>query len=169
MSAQGLNKRLSPGAAPWAVLLLLALAVCQPLRAGAPGFQRESLGIQTVDGRLRRFSVELALSQAQRERGLMFRRELAPDEGMLFDYGREREVTMWMANTYLALDMLFIRADGRIRRIEADTVPLSRTLIGSGGPVRAVLELPAGTADRLGIQPGDRVLHPRFEPDGAGR
>ena len=92
----------------------------------------------------------------------MFRRTLAPDAGMLFDFEREQMVSMWMKNTYLSLDMLFVRADGIIHRIEASTEPLSERSISSGAPVRAVLELNAGTAARLGLRPGDRLIHPLF-------
>ena len=85
------------------------------------------------------------------------------DQGMLFDFGRIEPVAMWMQNTYLPLDMLFIRADGTIARIAANTEPLSTRTIPSGEPVLAVLELNAGTAAKLGIKPGDRVEHPVFK------
>ncbi len=94
--------------------------------------------------------------------GLMFRRSMAPDRGMLFDFERTEPVAMWMKNTYLPLDMLFIRADGTVARIAADTEPLSTRTITSGEPVLGVLELNAGTAARLGLHPGDKVEHPLF-------
>lgn len=119
------------------------------------------LAIVSADDRVE-FDVELALTPEQRSRGLMFRTDLAEDEGMLFDFGAPRPVGMWMRNTYIPLDMLFIDADGRITRIEANAEPLSERTISSGGPVRAVLELPGGTTEKLGIEPGDRVLHPLF-------
>ena len=100
---------------------------------------------------------------AGRSRGLMFRRSMAPDHGMLFDFERDEPVTMWMKNTYLPLDMVFIRPDGTISRIAADTEPLSTTIIPSGSPVVAVLELNAGTAAKLGIKAGDRIEHPLFK------
>jgi uncharacterized membrane protein (UPF0127 family) len=92
-------------------------------------------------------------------RGLMFRKELAPDRGMLFDFGQERPVAMWMRNTYVPLDMFFIRGDGLIVNIARDTVPLSERTIEAVAPVRYVLEVPAGTAARIGARPGDRVRH----------
>ncbi len=92
----------------------------------------------------------------------MFRKELPEGQGMLFDFHREQEATFWMKNTYVPLDMIFIRGDGRIHRIVANTKPLSEALVSSGGPVRAVLEVVAGTAKKLGIAPGDRVAHPIF-------
>ena len=92
----------------------------------------------------------------------MYRRTMAPDHGMLFDFEAVAPVAMWMKNTYLPLDMLFIRADGTIARIAADTEPLSTKVIPSGEPVLSVLELNAGTAARLGIHAGDRVEHPLF-------
>lgn len=108
------------------------------------------------------FAVELADTDEQRAKGLMFRRKLPEGQGMLFDFQREQNVAMWMKNTYISLDMLFIRGDGRIQRIAEDTTPLSTRIISSGGPVRAVLEVSAGTARKLGIAPGDRVAYPIF-------
>lgn len=108
------------------------------------------------------FSVELAVTDEERARGLMFRRELPERKGMLFDFKRDQEVAMWMENTYVSLDMIFIRADGRIARIAENTEPMSRRIISSGGPVRAVLEVVAGTARKLGLAPGDKVAHPIF-------
>ena len=92
----------------------------------------------------------------------MFRRELAPDAGMLFDFKEVEPVAMWMKDTYLPLDMLFIARDGRIVHIAERTVPFSLATISSGEPVLAVLELNSGTASRLKIKPGDRVIHPIF-------
>ena len=103
------------------------------------------------------FAVELATNDAERERGLMFRKALPEGHGMLFDFDREQPVSFWMHNTYIPLDMIFIRADGRILRIAENAEPLSDRLIPSGGPVRAVLEVIGGTARKLGIAPGDRV------------
>jgi len=108
------------------------------------------------------FSVEIADNDAERARGLMYRKELPEGQGMLFDFHREQEVSFWMQNTYIPLDMVFIRADGRILRIAENTEPLSTKLIPSGGPVRAVLEVIGGTTRKLGIAPGDRVASPIF-------
>jgi uncharacterized membrane protein (UPF0127 family) len=108
------------------------------------------------------FQVEVARNDADRAQGLMFRRNMAPDRGMLFDFGRVQPISMWMQNTYIPLDMIFIRADGRILRIAENTEPLSTKIISSGGPARAVLEVVAGTAQKYGIRPGDRVGHPLF-------
>jgi uncharacterized membrane protein (UPF0127 family) len=110
-----------------------------------------------------RFQVELADSPNERRIGLMHRREMAPDHGMLFDFGKTAPVTMWMKNTYIPLDMLFIRADGEIVNIIHDTVPHSEAVLASDGPVRAVLEVPAGTTRLLGIKAGDDVLHPTLD------
>jgi uncharacterized protein len=109
------------------------------------------------------FSVEIADNDAERARGLMYRKELPEGQGMLFDFHREQEVSFWMQNTYIPLDMVFIRADGRILRIAENTEPLSTRLIPSGGPVRAVLEVIGGTTRKLGIAPGDRVASPIFK------
>lgn len=108
------------------------------------------------------FSVEVVDTDEERAKGLMFRKQLPEGRGMLFDFGREQDVSMWMQNTYISLDMLFIRGDGRILRIAESTEPMSTRIIPSGGPVRAVLEVIAGTARKLGIAPGDRVAFPIF-------
>jgi uncharacterized membrane protein (UPF0127 family) len=123
----------------------------------------ESLSIVTQGGQRQAFRVEVARNDADRAQGLMFRRAMPADQGMLFDFARIQPVSMWMQNTYLPLDMLFIRPDGTIARIAANTEPLSTRTIPSGEPVLAVLELNAGTAARLGIKPGDRIEHPLFK------
>jgi uncharacterized membrane protein (UPF0127 family) len=122
---------------------------------------RETVEIATKNG-VHVFSVEMAENDETRARGLMFRRELADGQGMLFDFQRDQEIAMWMQNTYIPLDMLFIRSDGRILRIAENTEPLSTRIISSGGPVRGVLEVIGGTAKKLGIAPGDRVGHRIF-------
>lgn len=136
------------------------IALAQTVVKAAP-VPTEPLTIATQGGP-RRFSVEVMRDDAGRSRGLMFRRHMAPDHGMLFDFERSEPVTMWMKNTYLPLDMVFIREDGTVARVAADTEPLSTAIIPSNGPVLAVLELNAGTAAKLGIKPGDRVEHPMF-------
>ncbi|MFI5012263.1 MAG: DUF192 domain-containing protein [Hyphomicrobiales bacterium] len=110
------------------------------------------------------FQVELARKPEEREKGLMFRRYMPKDRGMLFDFGVPEPAAMWMENTYLPLDMLFIRVDGTVARIETHTEPLSRRVIASGEPVLGVLELNGGVCDELGIKAGDRVIHPMFKP-----
>ncbi|MFQ5618675.1 MAG: DUF192 domain-containing protein [Rhodospirillales bacterium] len=152
-----------------AVLLFAAAGLIAGPRSTAVGagasapvrFETSSLVVVTARGRSG-FTVELALSAAQRMRGLQGRRRLAADAGMLFDFQGTGPAVMWMKDTYVPLDMLFIDSQGRIVNIAEHTVPLSLTPIRSAGPVRAVLELNAGTAARLGIRPGDRVLHSVF-------
>jgi len=126
-------------------------------------FPESTLEIETQSGTRHTFRIELAETDPLRQRGLMFRNEMAPDAGMLFTYKRDRVISMWMANTYLPLDMLFIESDGRISRIAESTIPLSRESISSRKRVRGVLELNAGTVRRLGLSVGDRVIHERFE------
>ena len=123
----------------------------------------EALSITSQGGQKQTFRVEVARNDADRAQGLMYRRSMPADQGMLFDFGRVEPVSMWMQNTYLSLDMLFIRPDGTIARMAANTEPLSTRTIPSGEPVLAVLELNAGTAARLGIKAGDRVEHPVFK------
>ena len=122
----------------------------------------EPLSIVTQGGTRHSFQVEVARNDADRAQGLMYRRSMPAEQGMLFDFGRVEPVAMWMQNTYLPLDMLFVRPDGSIARIAANTEPLSTRTIPSGEPVLAVLELNAGTAARLGIRTGDRIEHPLF-------
>ena len=126
-------------------------------------FPESTLEIETQSGTRHTFRIELAETDPLRQRGLMFRNEMAPDAGMLFTYKRDRVISMWMANTYLPLDILFIESDGRISRIAESTIPLSRESISSRKRARGVLELNAGTVRRLGLSVGDRVIHERFE------
>ena len=93
----------------------------------------------------------------------MYRKELPDGKGMLFDFSPEQQISMWMKNTYISLDMIFIRADGRILRIAENTEPQSTKIISSGGLAKGVLEVIAGTAQKYGIAPGDRVAHPLFK------
>jgi hypothetical protein len=109
-----------------------------------------------------RFTIELADTPGERSRGLMFRRSMQPDHGMLFDFQTEQQVAFWMKNTPLPLDMLFIDGGGIVVQIAPDTVPFSETPVPSQRPVRAVLELNAGTSEKLGIVPGSVVRHPIF-------
>jgi hypothetical protein len=144
--------------------IVAALGLWLALAGAALAQTFEPLTIVTAGGQRHAFQVEVARNDQDRAQGLMYRRSMAPDRGMLFDFAKVEPVSMWMQNTYLSLDMLFIRADGTIARIAANTEPLSTRTIASGEPVLAVLELNAGTASRLGIKAGDRVEHPVFKP-----
>ncbi len=128
---------------------------------GARAASIQPLEIVTKNG-VQVFSVEMATTEQEKETGLMYRKELADGKGMLFDFSPEQEVSMWMKNTYISLDMIFIRADGRILRIAENTEPLSTKIISSRGLAKGVLEVIAGTAKKYGIEPGDRVGHPLF-------
>lgn len=108
------------------------------------------------------FIVELAVTPEEQEKGLMFRRTLAPDAGMLFVLATPQIVDFWMKNTILPLDMIFIRKDGTVDAIARNAVPYSLTNIFSTGPVIATLEVPAGTAGRLNLQPADKVIARQF-------
>lgn len=141
----------------FAVIVFSLLVVSGPARAA----DRTIVEIASKTG-MHAFAVELATTDAERAQGLMNRKELPEGQGMLFDFHRDQEVGFWMKNTYISLDMIFIRSDGRIMRIAENTQPLSEKIVPSNGPVRAVLEVIAGTSRKLGIAVGDHVAHPIF-------
>jgi uncharacterized membrane protein (UPF0127 family) len=147
----------------WTAAFATALMLLGPATAGRPlhAAELQPLEIVTKAG-VRNFSVEFAATDDELDRGLMYRRELPEGRGMLFDFKQDRPVGMWMKNTYISLDMLFIRSDGTIVKIAEKTRPHSLDNIMSGRPVRAVLEVVGGTARKFGIRPGDRVIHPIF-------
>jgi uncharacterized membrane protein (UPF0127 family) len=141
----------------WAALAVFLLLT--GVSAGAQQlvtFKTGAVTITTAAGPLK-FKVELASDERQREQGLMYRQALAPDAGMLFIYTQPQPVSVWMENTLIPLDILFIRADGVIARIHERAVPFSRATMDSGEPVKYFLELNGGAAARLGIKPGDKV------------
>jgi uncharacterized membrane protein (UPF0127 family) len=147
-----------------ALLLLVSVlggGFSSSLFAELQQFPASELTIVSANGR-HRFKVEVAETPAQMEQGLMFRTSLAPDAGMLFIYPQPTVATMWMKNTLIPLDMLFVDAQGRIVNIHQRAVPQSLDVISAAAPVRAVIELNGGTAARLGIEPGDKVLHSAF-------
>jgi uncharacterized protein len=141
-------------------LLLLATLPAAAL-AQLQTFPTAPLTIVTATGP-HKFTVEVATTPAQMEQGLMFRQSLAPDAGMIFDFKAPTVASMWMKNTLIPLDMLFVDAHGRIVNIHERAVPGSLEAIDAAAPVRAVIELNGGTAARLGIKPGDRVVFPIF-------
>lgn len=141
--------------------LLLAALPAATIRAQLQHFPHASLTIVTASDRYK-FAVEVATTPAQLEQGLMFRRHLAANAGMIFDFGTPQMATMWMKNTLIPLDMLFVDAKGRVVNIHQRAVPGSLEPLGATAPVRAVIELNGGTAARLAIKPGDRVLFPIF-------
>lgn len=122
----------------------------------------EPLVIETASGNEVSFDAEIADDDAERSRGLMFRRSIEEHEAMLFIWPAPYEVGMWMRNTYIPLDMLFIAADGEVVHIARETVPHSLDVVSAGRDVLAVLEIKGGAAGRLGIAPGDRVRHRAF-------
>ena len=142
-----------------AMCFVLFGLVSAPLEGHAA--DRSALEIASKTG-VHSFSVEVVDNEADRAKGLMFRRSLPEGTGMLFDFKAEQEVSFWMQNTYIPLDMIFIRADGRILRIAENTEPMSTKQVPSGGKVLAVLEVIAGTTRKLGIVAGDRVAHRIF-------
>ena len=150
------------GMAPWlrACLFVFALLV-----AGAPAAHAlegtEPLEITTARGPLK-MQVEVMRTETERARGLMFRRYMPEDRGMLFEFGRDELIQMWMKNTYLPLDMIFIARNGAVTAIARDAEPLSERIISSGGPAFSVLEVNAGFAAKNGIAVGDMIRHPLF-------
>jgi uncharacterized membrane protein (UPF0127 family) len=144
-------------------LLLPSLAAAQPgVDRPQPKLRVEPMTIVTRDGTRHALRVEMAVRPEDQTIGMMFRTSMEPDEGMLFDWGQPRESAMWMRNTLIPLDMVFIAADGRIHRIAERAVPQSLATIESRGPVRATLELQGGSAERLNLRVGDRVEHRIF-------
>ena len=150
-------------------LLLLALYVAQPAAADAAEvaqldrvFPRSTMQIATPDARLHNFKIWVADNDQRRARGLMFVKHIAEDEGMLFIYPQAMRASMWMKNTFIPLDMLFVAADGKVMQVVANTEPQSLKTIESDSDVTAVIELKGGTASKLRIAKGARVMHAAF-------
>ncbi|WP_184460365.1 DUF192 domain-containing protein [Rhizobium aethiopicum] len=141
-----------------AVMALFFLVALPALAEEEMRFDKEPLLIQTAAGKMLHFTVEVAATGDQRARGLMFRKSMADDAGMIFDFGQTRRVAMWMENTILPLDMLFADDTGTIRHIKENAKPYSRDIIDSMSPVKYVVELNAGIVTKLGIKPGDRIV-----------
>ena len=135
------------------VLLITAMLVSPSVSHAA------EVTVQTDSGS-HTFSVEIMRTSEERSKGLMFRKHLAPDAGMLFDFGNPRPVSMWMKNTYIPLDMLFISKDGVVHKIAENTTPHSTEIISSNSQVKFVLEINAGLSAKYGFEPGTRVLLP---------
>ena len=146
-----------------AAALLASCGAAPSNQIAAPAARTAPSGLDLValtiegHGRSHVFTVEVARTASQQELGLMNRHGLAPDAGMLFPFDPPRPASFWMRNTLIPLDMIFIRPDGSIARIAANTVPMSETPVAVTEPMTAVLELNGGRAAQLGIQPGDRV------------
>ena len=145
------------------MVALSPLAACQPQTAdtnverAVGGLDQAPLTIRGVDGKTHVFTVEIARSEAEQEQGLMNRQSIDPDKGMIFPLAPMREASFWMKNTLIPLDLIFVRGDGTIARIEENAVPLNLQPILSGEPVAAVLEIAGGRSAQLGIKAGDRV------------
>ncbi len=122
----------------------------------------EALEVITPKGTTK-FAVEIADNEAEREKGLMFRKSMAPDRGMLFDFHKPQPVAFWMRNTLIPLDIIYIQADGTILSIARNATPMSETPLPSGGPILGVLELAGGRAGEIGAMPGDKVVHRIFK------
>ncbi len=142
--------RRSFGFAAASLALVLGVSGCQAQS------NPEHITIQTSSGS-HEFTVEWAVTAEETQRGLMFREQMDADHGMVFDFKDEAPRSFWMRNTILPLDMIFIKADGTVYRIAEDTVPFSDAAVPSGGPVRYVLEVNAGTSDRISLDPGDHI------------
>jgi uncharacterized protein len=163
---------ISRGLASWRSsvgLLLLAFFVAQPAAGDAAEaaqldrvFPRSTMQIATPDARLHNFKIWVADNDQRRGRGLMFVKHIAEDEGMLFIYPQAMRASMWMKNTFIPLDMLFVAADGKVMQVVANTEPQSLKTIESDSDVTAVIELKGGTASKLRIAKGARVMHAAF-------
>jgi uncharacterized membrane protein (UPF0127 family) len=161
LSCGGTPSGIGRAAGALAAMVALVLAIGGLSLTPASAAEMQTLEIATKTG-VHVFSVEVMKTDAERERGLMFRKELPDGRGMLFDFTPDQNVSMWMKNTLIPLDMIFVRADGHILRIAENTQVQSEKIIPSGGPVRGVIEVIAGTAKKYGIAPGDLVGHPLF-------
>lgn len=146
-----------------ALIAISALLSVMLASAGYADMRRDTLTLITSSGE-HAFDIEIADTPEEKARGLMFRRSMADNAGMLFPYLPPQEATMWMRNTYISLDMVFIRADGVVHRVEHGTEPFSERVISSEGDVAAVLELKAGIATRIGLKSGDKVVQAMFKP-----
>ncbi|NNE22602.1 MAG: DUF192 domain-containing protein [Rhizobiales bacterium] len=146
---------------------LTAAVLCCLIVLTAAGNAQDSMRVETVSVTTAKgvfkFQTEIADTEPARERGLMFRKTMPPDRAMLFHWGRPLVASMWMQNTYISLDMLFIADDGTVRFVAENTKPLSRDIVSAGIEVAGVLEVIAGTAQRIGLKPGDKVAHPIFD------
>lgn len=144
------------------VIVVATMALAGRSMAQSPPPVEFPISTLTIEsgGARHSFVIEVATTPAQHARGLMYRQALQPDHGMLFVYPKADYVMMWMKNTYIPLDMVFVDDSGKIAGIAADTMPLSTDIIPSPGAVKAVIEFAAGTAQRLGIHEGDRVNYP---------
>jgi len=142
---------------------LFGLSACLQIARADADHKYEPLVIQTADGKRVEYEVEIADTIESRRTGLMYRKEMQSNRGMLLDFGRPEKVAIWMKNTYLPLDIIYIDANGNITRIVPDAVPLSTTTMPSETRVRAVLELNAGQAAYHDFEVGDHVMHRAFE------
>lgn len=169
------KSRTAPGAVLFLVVASVALAAIFLLATPwqwttgneNSGASQEELVLVTESGR-HPISLELADTEEKKQVGLMFRTELADDHGMLFVYESPREITMWMRNTYISLDMIFIGEDGRVVSVARETEPMSEEIISSRVPALGVLEMKAGSANRYEVKPGSEVVHPIFGKPAAG-
>ena len=142
----------------WLVVSILGLERAQ---AEEIAFKTSEIWVESGSGQ-HHFFIEIAETRNQRQRGLMFRPDLPQNTGMLFDFGEETQLSMWMKNTFIPLDMLFVNKLGTIHRIVENTTPLSLKTIPGGAPTMVVIEFNAGVTRRLGIRPGDRIIHGIF-------
>ncbi len=150
----------------FAMGLLLWSNAREQKRDDAPNFKHAALSIQRGDGGYVSYKVEVASTVEEQMYGLMYRHELAPDAGMIFIYNADQPISMWMKNTYIPLDMLFVRADGKVVKIITHARPLDLTPLSSGEPIRAVIELNAGDAEKNDLKIGDKVLFSAFSGQG---
>ena len=166
MNRVTLNSTLNRAAAAALFFCVIGLVLGSIIKPASAEFRRETLTLVLGGGSGAKvpIDIEVAASSEEKSQGLMFRRSLGDRQGMLFEYEGPQEITMWMKNTYIPLDMVFIRTDGTVHRIAAMTEPFSEDVIASMGDAIAVLELNGGAAGRLGLKPGDRIEHAFFKP-----
>jgi uncharacterized membrane protein (UPF0127 family) len=150
-----------PGRRAVLTALLTGALLASEVAVAKPAGKLEAVEILTSKGRAR-FQVEIAATHAEQQRGLMFRKALAADRGMLFTYARPQPAAFWMKNTLIPLDIIYIAPNGRVLSIVRNAQPHNEMPLPSGGPILGVLEIAGGRAAQLGILPGDKVLHRIF-------
>ena len=144
-----------------ALLSLLLIFVPENFAIAQSHDPSDHMLVTTATGK-HTFTLEIAKTNEERAKGLMFRKSMPQDHGMLFIFHDARPISMWMKNTLISLDMIFVSGEGMVTSIIQHTTPLSEEIITSDQPAQAVIEVNAGVAQKIGLAPGDKIHHPLF-------